>query len=279
MFPILLEIGPLKLHMYGLMIAIGFLIALHFIKRDAKTIGLEPNDVSTMAMTILFLGIAGTRLFHILMYSENYSWSDPVGWINVTNGGLVFQGAIPFAFGYAYFALKKRKIPFWKVPDIAMPYVAIGQGIGRLGCLFNGCCFGVRADQLPWALTFPLGSPVQHAHQVHFTDYIDGSPSFPVHPTQIYSALLLCLCGVILLLLRKYWNPVRGFTLPGYLILTGIYRYIVEMYRGDGNPKELGMGLVTNQQAISISFIVVGVLLFIWLMKKQPAGKAEPTPN
>ena len=276
MFPILLEIGPIKLHMYGLMIALGFLLALHFIKRDGKVIGLDPNDVSTMALTTLFLGIAGTRVFHILMYPDNYSWSNPIGWINVANGGLVFQGAIPFAITYLYFALKKRNIPFWSIPDIAMPYVCFAQASGRLGCLFNGCCFGIRADQLPWALTFPVGSP-PHAAHTHLPDYVAGNPSFPVHPTQIYSALLLAGCGILLLLLRKHWNPVRGFTLPVYLILTGCYRFIVENYRGDGNPTELGLGFITNQQAISITFITIGVLLFLWLLKKRPADDLKAT--
>ena len=91
MFPILFEIGPLKINSYGLMIAVGFLTALFFAQRDAVKRGLPPKVFADMAFILLPLGIAGTRLAHIIMFPEYYSWDDPIGWTAIWRGGPVFR--------------------------------------------------------------------------------------------------------------------------------------------------------------------------------------------
>ena len=199
MYPVLLEIGPLTLHMYGLMIAVGFLVALYLMQREAKKVGVDPNVISEVGFWALLVGVAGTRLLHIIMYSEHYSWSDPFGWINLTRGGLVFQGALPVVFLYTYIAFRRRGVPFLKGCDIVLPFVPLAQAFGRVGCLFYGCCFGARADGLWWAIRFPAGSPVHAAH-LHGVDALKYSAlsSYPVHPTQLYSAFGL-------LLSARYW--------------------------------------------------------------------------
>jgi phosphatidylglycerol:prolipoprotein diacylglycerol transferase len=275
MYPILYQFGPFKLHMYGLMIAIGFLVILYFMQRDAKrALGVDPNETSTMAFWVLVLGTLGTRVLHILMYPQFYSWSDPVGWINLTNGGLVFQGAIIPALVYTVYALRKRKIPFWPMVDCAAPYVPLAEAFGRIGCFFNGCCYGARADHLPWAICFPPQSPPwQHQHDKYpgalgLTDW-----SFPVHPTQLYSSFSLFLIFVVLLLLRKYWHPFPGFTFALYLVFTGIYRVIVEFFRDDMNPTNLGFGVLTNQQVFALLSVVIGAWLFWYLWQRHVAEK------
>ncbi len=277
MFPVLLELGPVKLHTYGLMIAIGFLIALNFMQRDAKKAGVDPNAVTEIAFWSLFIGILGTRVLHIIMYPENYSWSNPLGWITIWQGGLVFQGAIPAVLIYVWYTLRKRNIPFWIAPDFVMPWVPLAQAFGRMGCFFNGCCYGQRADDLPWALRFPEGSPPFGAH-THYPDFLMGQQhaSFPVHPTQLYSVALLVSICIILFLLRRYWNPFPGFTLPAFFMLYGVKRFIVEMYRGDGNPTELGMGLISNQQVFALLMVLAGAALFAYLYRNPP--KVSPPP-
>lgn len=271
MFPVLLELGPIKLHTYGLMIALGFLVSLYFMKRDAKRVGVDPDAVTEIAFWSLFIGILGTRVLHIIMYPENYSWSNPLGWIAIWQGGLVFQGAIPSVLLYVWYALRKRNIPFWIAPDFVMPWVPLAQAFGRMGCFFNGCCFGQRADNLPWGICFPEGSPPYAAH-THFPDFILGqqTTSFPVHPTQLYSVVLLVTICLTMFLMRRYWNPFTGFTLPMYLMLYGIIRFIVEMFRGDGNPTNLSMGFLSNQQVFCIFMFLLGAVLFAYLYRNPP---------
>ncbi len=79
MFPVLFEIGPLKINSYGVMIAAGFLTGLYFVQRDAVKRGLPPKVFADMAFILLPLGIAGTRIAHIIMFPEFYSWDDPIG--------------------------------------------------------------------------------------------------------------------------------------------------------------------------------------------------------
>jgi len=275
MYPVILDLGVLQLHTYGLMIAIGFLTAVYFMSRDAERVGVNGAEFSEMAFWGLLVGIIGTRLAHIFMFPQFYSWSDPVGWIALWRGGLVFQGAIPVVFIYAYLVLRWRKIPFWKVPDFVFPYIPVAQAFGRMGCLFYGCCYGMRADNLPWAIRFPAGSPAYHAHAALAPDVLGPDWSLPIHPTQLYSVLLLSIIAGLLLMARRYIN-IQGITLPLYLILYGTKRVIVEFFRGDGNPTELAGGVLSDQQVFSIWMIVAGVIILFFVVKRKQPSESPP---
>lgn len=260
MYPTILKLGPITLYSYGLMIAIGFITVLYFIQRDAKRCGIDPNALSDTAFWVLIIGVASTRLAHIILYPQYYSWTDPIGWINVTNGGLVFQGAIPAAILFCVWSLRRKNIPFWKAADVVMPYVPVGQAFGRMGCFFKGCCHGARADHLPWAIRFPEGSPAFALHHEKYADFpVDATWSYPVHPTQLYSVImLLCMCGILLALRGR--RPYVGITLPLYFVLYGIGRFIVEIYRGDGNPTRNILGVdFSSQQIFCLVMIAIGI--------------------
>ncbi len=270
MHPVLLELGPIRLHSYGLMIALGFLLILWLMQRDASKLGINPDIISELAIGSLIIGVVSSRLLHIAMYSQNYSISDPVGLVAVWRGGLVFQGAIPTVILYLYWAFKKKNIDFWIMPEVVIPYVPLAQAFGRMGCFFNGCCHGRRADSLPWAVVFPIDSPAYRTHIAEYPQFIDVlTQSFPVHPTQIYSIIGLLIICALLLGLRKWWHPFAGFTLPLYLILYGVKRVNVEHFRGDDNPTGLGFGLLTDQQVYSLIMIMIGIILFVWLWRKN----------
>jgi phosphatidylglycerol---prolipoprotein diacylglyceryl transferase len=276
MYPSICHLGPLTLHSYGLMIAIGFLLALTFSQRDMKKKGIDTEFVGEVGFMALVLGVAGTRLLYIIMFHDEFSWSRPWDWFAVWNGGLVFQGAIPVTFIYVYYALKKRSIPFWPVVDCAIPYLALAQAFGRIGCLLNGCCYGGVTD-MPWAIRFPPGRPVFQS-QLNLPPMPDGW-SHPVHPTQIYSALLLLLICLTLIFLRSKWHPYAGFTMPVYFVLYGIKRFIVECFRNDGNPTNLGFGVITNQQVFALFSLGLGLWLFFFLWRRalRPAIPSAPT--
>lgn len=153
---------------------------------------------------------------------------------------------------------------FLKACDIVVPFVPLAQAFGRVGCVFYGCCFGARAEGLWWGMRFPAGSPAYVAH-LRGVDglQLSGVSSYPVHPTQLYSALGLLLISGILIVLNRRFKPFVGFTLSMYFLLYGIQRFIVEFYRGDGNPMGLGLGIVTNQQVFCVVMALVGLVLFV----------------
>lgn len=257
------------------MIAVAFLLCLYLIQRDAERAGFDPKLFADLAFVVLPLGLAGTRIAHIIMFPEYYSWSDPVGWIAVWNGGLVFQGGPPPALAYTWWFFRKKGIPFWKGIDLALPYVPLGHALGRIGCFLKGCCYGAPSD-VPWAVQFPrvlapdgehiTGSPAFLDHLKRFSDVtVESTHAHAIHPTQLYSFVgLMCLLG-IMLSLRKWWNPFPGFTLPVYFVLYGIFRFIVEFYRDDDNPI-LAFGL-SDQQLFSLGGAAIGLILFIILAR------------
>lgn len=285
MLPTLIKIGPIPIHSYGVLIAIGFLTAVHFIRRDAQKAGIRPELMTDGAFWVLLLGLAGTRLFHIGMYPEQYSWRDPLGWIAIWKGGLVFQGALPPAIAYVVYLIRKHRLKTWQVADVICPYIPLGHAIGRFGCFLNGCCYG-RPSDLPWAIPFPripsdlsvpaTGSPPFLDHYYRYTLPADALWSLPVHPTQLYSALSLFGIFFLLFLLRRYWKPFTGFTFPFYLALYGVYRFFVEFLRGDHNPTHFGARL-TDQQVMSLVMVLAGLILALILYQREKGLIARET--
>jgi phosphatidylglycerol:prolipoprotein diacylglycerol transferase len=286
MLPTLFEIGPLPIHAYGLLIAVGFLIAVLLMRRDARKVGIDPDTITDTAFWVLLLGIIGTRLLHIVMFPENYSWSDPVGWIAIWRGGLVFQGAIPPAIAYCIYALRKEGVSVWGFADVVVPYVPLAHAFGRLGCFMNGCCYG-SPTEMPWGVCFrrvpadlsepAIGSPVWLDHVAHYGLSPDAVWTLPVHPTQLYSALGLALMCGFLLYLRKSWRPFIGFTFPLYLMFYGGFRFVVEFFRGDHNP--IRLGIFSDQQVFSLLMVVCGAVVYAWLRRRAARRPTETAPT
>ncbi len=277
MWPTLIKIGPVPLHTYGLMIAIGFLAAVYFIRRDASKAGINPEILTDAAFWVLLLGLTGTRLLYIAMYPDQFSWRNPMEWFAIWKGGLVFHGALPPAIACVLYMIHKHKLKTWVVADVVSPYIPLGHALGRLGCFLNGCCYGTRTD-LPWAIPFPripadpsqtpVGSPAFLDHY-----YGEGLPrdalwSYPVHPTQLYSVLALLTISFLLLLAKNRWKPFTGFTFPLYLMSYGAYRFFVEFVRGDHNPRHLG-GRFTDQQLMCVIMVVAGIVLWVVLSRRE----------
>lgn len=274
MLPILFKIGPIPFHSYGLMIAIGFLVALYLAQREARRAGIDPDTIANGAFGALLTGLIAARLSYIIMFPQSYSWTDPIGWIAIWQGGLVFQGGIIPVFLFALWYLRKNNEDFWAVMDIATPYAALAHGIGRIGCFMYGCCYGVRTN-LPWGIPFPAGSPVFQDHLFRYSGLSSASRwSFPVHPTQLYSLAALAGICLVLLLLKKTWCPFKGFVFPVYLVLYGVYRLLVEFLRADHNPTHFH-GALTDQQVFSILSIVAGIVLFFFLRRRAAAKSAQ----
>jgi len=284
MHPVILKLGPITLHSYGLMMAIAFLVVLHFIQKAAKKAGYEPKVFADLAFIVLPLGIIGARLTYIIMFRDSFSISDPLGWIAVWKGGLVFQGGPPVAIAFGYWYLKKHQIPFWKACDIIFPYLALGHGIGRIGCLLYGCCFGAPTDAA-WGMRFPriingdsiTGSPAFQDHVDWYTEVtVESTHSLAVHPTQIISMIGLFMLFGIFIWMRKSWKPFDGFMFPIYLMLYGFFRFWIEGLRGDHNP--VMVLNLTDQQIFSLSGAIFGLYFFLWL-KKHQNRTSDTAPN
>jgi phosphatidylglycerol:prolipoprotein diacylglycerol transferase len=254
MHPDLFSIGPITIHTYGVMVAIGFLLGIGLALRQARKEGIPPEKISDLSFYLLLAAIIGSRIFYILLNPGPYI-KNPVAILKIWEGGLVFYGGLIFAVITGVIYIKRHNLSLWQIADIFAPSIAVGHAIGRLGCFFAGCCHGRPAD-LPWAVTF--------------TDPHSLAPlGIALHPTQLYEAGGEFINFLILLLLRKR-QTFRGEVFWSYVILYSILRFFVEFFRGDA-----ARGMLTQElsvaQAISIVmfFTAIGFMTFLRWRKYQ----------
>lgn len=155
--------GGLPIRGYGFMLLVGVSSAVGLAAHRARRVGINPELIFSMAFWLFVAGIVGARLFHVIEYwSEDYQhdtlFATLKAIVNIPQGGLVFYGSlIGGAAAFGLFVWRHR-LPFLAFGDLVTPSVMLGLAFGRVGCLLNGCCFGGACD-LPWAVTFPQGSP------------------------------------------------------------------------------------------------------------------------
>lgn len=265
------------------MIAIAFVTALALSIQGGKRYNISAEFFNNIAFWGLIVGIAGTRVLHIAMFPHNYSWSDPIGWIAIWRGGLVFQGAVPPVLLFIYLYCRKHGVSFRNFCDVLIPIVPLGHAIGRLGCFLNGCCYGrvsesalaVRFPRIPEDLSVsPQGSPAYLDHLRQSLIDVGDLWSLPVHPSQLYSfGALLALSALVWLVARR--RPFPGVALPAYFVGYGILRFILEFFRGDHNPAHFGAAL-SDQQVFSLLFVLTGVVIgyFMWRRHKREHNPA-----
>lgn len=243
MWPELFEIPFLgiTLKTYGLMVALGFLVALWTASRRAARMGVPPEEVSDLAFWVIVGGIAGARLFYVVQYADAFRGA-PLDALKVWQGGLVFYGGFVGAVAAGLFYARWRNLDPWPLGDCIAPSVMLGYALGRVGCFLNGCCWGRLAPEGAWyAVSFPAA--VRHDHdailQPAFLEHLSrgwvfpGDPaSLPVVPVQIISALAGVALFFVLdwrLAARRYPGQTFFWMLMGY----AVYRFGVEFLRDD----------------------------------------------
>ena len=246
MHPILIKFGNFAIYTYGLMMAIAFILGITLARKEAERVGQDSEKILDLSFYILIGAVIGSRLFYVLTDPRTFL-ADPIEIFRIWNGGLVFYGGFIMAVVVAVVYVKKSGLSFWQTADIMSPGLAVGQAIGRIGCLFAGCCYGKVCD-LPWAITFnhpdslaPLG--------------------IPLHPTQLYSVFSDFSIFVALWLFRKKaWFPGQIFWL--YVLLYGLTRPIVEIFRGDFRGSTV-FDIFSISQAIGICLAVTAVVMLV----------------
>ena len=256
MHPIALQLGPLSLHWYGVMVALAFLVGLWTAGRRGMLQGIAAEKIIDLGPWLIVGTIVGARTLYVISYWHEFFEGKPLAEIfMVWKGGLVFYGGLVGATLAGIFYIRLKKLPLWKVADILAPSIALGYVFGRIGCLLNGCCYG-RACNLPWAIRFPADNPL-------------NPPTFPVHPTEIYDSLLnLGLYAFLAWLYRR--KKFDGQVFGVYLVCYAVLRSFVEMFRGDYPEYQhyLG-GWATPAHLASILILAVGLVLLGLLPRSE----------
>lgn len=254
MYPVLLKLGPLTIHTYGFFVALGFFLGILFARTQGEKAGIHPERILDLSLYILIAGIIGARLFFVFVEPRQFM-ENPLLVFRIWEGGLVFYGGFIAALATGIIYLKVMDIPVLKTADIAAPALALGHGIGRLGCFFAGCCYG-DACTLPWAVTFT------HPESL--------APRFvSLHPTQLYSSFAnLVLFLVLFAGLKK--KQFDGQIFSVYLILYGIIRFVLEIFRGDYRG-ETWFDILSISQVIGIVMSIAGTAFLIALFLRHRA--------
>ena len=256
MHPILFKIGPITIYTYGVLIATAFFLGLALAARQARVEGEDPQKIMDLSFYILISAIVGSRLLYIVVEYKEYI-SNPLRIFKVWEGGLVFYGGFIMAMAVVIIYVRRHEMNLWKVGDILAPSVAIGQGVGRLGCFFAGCCYGRETD-VPWAFIFKDPNTLAPM-DVH------------LHPTQLYDSANGFIIFVILLILRKF-KKFDGQLFWTYTLLYAVGRFIVEIFRGDERGFVIESFLSTSQ-FIAIPLFIVSLAMLIKLKQQKSEQK------
>jgi phosphatidylglycerol:prolipoprotein diacylglycerol transferase len=263
MYPILFEIGGFPVYTYGVLLAAAYLLGLQFALMRARTRGLDPNRVMDLGIWIIISALVGAKLLLLIVEFDTFT-SSPSELLTLVRSGGVFYGGLIAAVAVALWYLRRHKMPMWTVTDVFAPGIALGHVIGRLGCVFAGCCFG-RPTDVPWAITFTNEYAQQNV----------GTPlGVPLHPTQLYEAGAELLILGILLFTEKKGRPFPGRTFWSYLLFYGISRFIIEFYRGDARGM---VGDFSTSQFVSLIIVPLSVIM-LWVLGRR-AGGPEPAAN
>ena len=255
--------NPIKLHSYGLMLIIGFIVSVWLACKEARRRGVDPNIVIDLALPLLLVSIICCRVLYVLLNRSQFS--DPSQILRIWDGGLSFHGAFVGAISVIIFFAWKRGVGFWRLADIIAPGVFAGYAIGRIGCLLNGCCYGGVCD-LPWAISFPVeGGPA-------------GIFTLPSHPAQIYSALMaMALFGVMQRAKRSpLFNQFGGQLTLLFLGLYAVERFVMEIFRNGATARTV-FGLSWLTQAQFTSILALAVIVTLWMLRAHGAKSPHAT--
>ena len=216
MHPVLLNIGPVTIYTYGFFVFLGIISGFMFSLREARRYKIDANKISDLIFWSIFIGFVFSRVFYILI-----NWEDflryPLGFI-ISGSGFVFYGGLLGGIGTCLFLIKKEGLELFKTLDLLSPSLVLAHSLGRIGCFFYGCCYGIPTNSF-MGVVFPQDSPA-------------GILGRPLLPVQLISSFFLVVIFMILLLIRDR-RAFKGEVFISYIILYSIFRFVIEFYRGD----------------------------------------------
>ncbi len=242
--PVLIYLGPLEIRYYGIIYALGFVLAYIFLKKHGKDVKLAEQDLDNLMLYLVIGIVIGARIFYILLYNLDFYLQQPLEMIKLWHGGLSFHGGLVGGIVAGLLFCRRKKLSFLKVADLISIPLALALFFGRIANFINGELYG-RVTQAPWA--------------VKFRD-ADGFR----HPSQLYEAAKNAVIFMMLLVLRKK-KLKDGMVFASFIILYGILRFFIEFFR----EPEVYVGILTMGQLLSLIVAIAGIMLLVIARKKS----------
>jgi len=209
MYPVLFEIAGLPITSFGLLVALAVIVGLWVFRSELRRSRL-PDSAMDAALAGVFGGMAGAKLLWVLEHLGTDTWTA----LLFSRGGMSWFGGLAGGVLAGIGMMRRRQLPLLPVIAAAAPALAIGQAIGRIGCLLVGDESGTPST-LPWAIAFPDGLPPTEVR---------------VHPTQIYEAIALVPVAAVLYRMRRS-GALDRIAVGMYLLLTATTRFLIQWIR------------------------------------------------
>ena len=276
MHPTIISFGPLAIRSYGLMLAAGFLTGITIAAWRAKRIGENPEHIYNLSVWMVVSSLLGARLYYVVTHYNEYRAGKGVPLIQrifieaknmfwpvgsdgrVGIDGLVLYGGIILATIAAAVYLKRHKLGVSKYMDIMAPSLGIGEFFTRIGCFFNGCCFGHPTESW-FGMVFPDSSTAGYYY-----------PDMHIHPSQLYNSFAGLSILVLLLVLERF-KKFDGFTALLYFVLYSAGRFVIDFTRH--YEKRLTFYGLSHNQILSIFVFIIAAGLLIYFTYKS--GRRE----
>lgn len=246
--PILLTLGPLQIRWYGVLIAVGIVLAYLIGRNLALKEGIKEDYLIEAVFFGIILGIVGARLYYVL-FELDYYMKNPVEIFITWHGGLAIHGGIfgGLLSGFIYTRFRKKaNIKFWQAADIFTAVLPLAQAIGRWGNFMNHEAYG-RPTDLPWKMFVPF--------EYRMPGY--GNHEY-FHPTFLYESLWNVALFIFLISYmkkRKNYGEVTGL----YMIFYSIARFFIESLRLDS----LYIRGLRTAQLVSVLLMALGIIILI----------------
>ncbi|HEY5585591.1 MAG TPA: prolipoprotein diacylglyceryl transferase [Ruminiclostridium sp.] len=260
----------IPIYWYGITMAIAFLVCVLWAMNDSKKFDLVPETVIDLMLFAAPAAIIFARIYYVVFSWGNYK-NNLIEIINIRNGGLAILGGVIGGVLAGFFVARYKKIPILKFFDFFIPYVALGQAIGRWGNFFNQEAFGTNTT-LPWGMTSPVTKAYlsNNAEQLKALNGITVYPDLPVHPTFLYESILDFAIFALLLWMRKK-KKFEGEVFCLYFVTYCIGRALIEGLRTDS----LMIGHIRVSQLLSIVLVIVFGIFIIFKRNKIKNGSLQ----
>ncbi len=259
MHRILFEVGGNPVYTYGVLMALGIIVGVGLTWFLARKQNRYSDEVVDFALWAVVFGVIGSRLSYVIPRWDLYA-ANPMDLFAIWQGGLTIQGGLIGGLLAGIIYTKIKGIKFWYFADLFAPGMILGAAMGRIGCYFNGCSFGVPTNS-SWGIVFPEG-----------TDAFAIFGAQALVPTQMFEFVWdIAILALILIIWPR--RKFDGYAFLMYFALWNIGTAVIRFWRGDLAVDVSG---ITGGQAVGFLVGGLAIVLFAVMWRMAAKGKLEP---
>jgi phosphatidylglycerol:prolipoprotein diacylglycerol transferase len=259
MHPRLLVTPFFTLHTFGALLASAYMAAFWWLTREGRREGLDVDALASVGIWAIVGAVVGAKALMIVRAFPEYAAAPSELFSSLlTSAGDFYGGFIGALITCAIFFHRHPGLAFWPTADLCGPAIALGQAIGRIGCLMAGDDYG-RPTHLLWAVTFTDPDAAR----------VGGAPlGVPLHPVQLYESIVCFVLFAVLVRLSRH-KRFEGEVILAYTLLYAMARFVLEFFRGDADRGFVFGGLLSTSQFIAM--ILGPAAIALWLVRRRIA--------